>query len=118
MSAAAIRLMEQFLAALNQSDWTAALELLAEDAVLDPPSGERQIGREQFRWWLAEGRRAGRESLSDIALMTTEDGTRGAAEFTLRRETGDAPRISVNAGMFFAISGGRIERVTCCNFPQ
>ncbi len=114
MSVEAIALVERFLAALNQSDWSAAAELLSGEVELDLPSGERQIGHEAFRWWIAGRRREGRETFADIAAMASADGSRAAAEFTLRREAGGA----VNAGMFFAISGGRIERVTCCNFPE
>lgn len=113
----AFGVIERFFAALNGADWSAALDLLAEDVVLDFSPAERQIGREQFHWWIGERRRQGRETFRDIAIMASGDGSRAAAEFTLQHEGSGGERNSVNAGMFFALSGGRIERITCCNIP-
>lgn len=77
-------LIERFLEAFNSSDYDGMLACLSEDVAHDVPGGERQIGREAFRWRLAEAARHFRARIADAAIMTAPGGIRAAAEFTVR----------------------------------
>jgi steroid delta-isomerase-like uncharacterized protein len=116
-------LVRRFFDAFNAGDHAAMLDCLDEDVVHDTDSGKREIGREKFRWHLAEGMRHFRESWDDAAIMTDEGGTRAAVEFTRRGRyletaeglppaTGQA--YAVRAGFFLEIDGDRIGRVSEC----
>lgn len=77
-------LVERFLAAFNASNYEGMLACLSEDVAHDAPGTDREIGREKFRWRLAEMARHFEARLDDIAIMTAPGGLRAAAEFTLR----------------------------------
>lgn len=110
-----LALIGRFVSALDSSDVGSALAMLHEDVAFDTLAGERQIGRDAFRWYLA-GRPRG-ERFHDLVTMANDDGTRAAAEFTLKGQWDDGSRYSVNAGIFFAVSGEIIERLSLCGFP-
>ena len=114
-------LIEAYYAAFNAADWDAMLTLLDEDVAHDINQGGREIGREKFRWFLAQMARHYREELSDIAIMVDEGGGRAAAEFTVRGTylstaeglpAANGQGYSLPAGTFFEIDDGRISRVT------
>ena len=114
-------LIEAYYAAFNAADWDAMLALLDEDVAHDINQGGREIGREKFRWFLAQMARHYREELSDIAIMVDEGGSRAAAEFTVRGTylstaeglpAANGQGYSLPAGTFFEIDDGRISRVT------
>ena len=116
-------LIEAYYAAFNAADWDAMLALLDEDVAHDINQGGREIGREKFRWFLAQMARHYREELSDIAIMVDEGGSRAAAEFTVRGTylstaeglpAANGQSYSLPAGTFFEIDDGRISRVTTC----
>ena len=116
-------LIEAYYAAFNAADWDAMLALLDEDVAHDINQGGREIGREKFRWFLAQMARHYREELSDIAIMVDEGGSRAAAEFTVRGTylstaeglpVANGQGYSLPAGTFFEIDDGRISRVTTC----
>ena len=116
-------LIEAYYAAFNAADWDAMLTLLDEDVAHDINQGGREIGREKFRWFLAQMARHYREELSDIAIMVDEGGGRAAAEFTVRGTylataeglpAANGQSYSLPAGTFFEIDDGRISRVTTC----
>ena len=114
-------LIEAYYAAFNAADWDAMLALLDEDVAHDINQGGREIGREKFRWFLAQMASHYREELSDIAIMVDEGGSRAAAEFTVRGTylstaeglpAANGQGYSLPAGTFFEIDDGRISRVT------
>lgn len=114
-------IIERFLSAFNAGDPDAALACLADGVAHDINQGERQIGREAFRWYLAKRRRHFRETVADIAIMSDEGGTRAAAEFTLRGSylasveglpAADGQTYALPAALFFEIDDGLISRVT------
>ncbi|MCC0030459.1 MAG: nuclear transport factor 2 family protein [Brucellaceae bacterium] len=116
-------LIEAYYAAFNAADWDAMLALLDEDVAHDINQGEREVGREKFRWFLAQMARHYREQLSDIAIMVDAGGGRAAAEFTVRGTylataeglpAANGQSYSLPAGTFFEIDDGRISRVTTC----
>ena len=62
-----------------------------------------------------------RETIDDLVVMVTPDGTRGAAEFVVHGEyleaDGDAPpargqRYTLPAGAFFELRDGRVARIS------
>ena len=111
-----IALVRRFLDALDQADGVAAAALLHEDVVIDFGSGNRQIGQDAFRHQAA--RRAARgERRQDVVIMASSDGSRAAAEFTLKGRDGAGEAYSVNAAMVLAVADGRIERLTLWGFP-
>lgn len=118
---AALDLLTRYYAAFNADDWDGMLLCLDDDVIHDINQGERQRGKAQFRSFLAHMARCYRERLDGIVLMASDDGTRGAAEFTVQGEylaTDDGlPEASgqayvLPAGAFFTLAGGKITRVT------
>ncbi|TCD13492.1 ketosteroid isomerase-related protein [Oricola cellulosilytica] len=114
-------LIVRYLEAFNASDSEAMLACLDEDVAHDTARGERQIGKEKFRWAHGERARHYSESLEDIAVMTAPGGIRAAAEFTVRgrylaTEEGlpvaNGQSYAVPGGMFFEVDDGLITRVT------
>lgn len=114
-------LIERYLEAFNAGNNQGMLDCLDEDVVHDINEGEREIGKEKFKWFLAMMDRHYREELTDIVMLTDETGSRAAVEFTVKGqylasaeglpEAADQ-RYSVPGGIFFEIDGGRISRVT------
>ena len=119
--AAALALLTRYDAAFNAGDWQGMLDCLDDDVAHDINQGETQRGKEAFARFLAHMERCYKERLDGIVLMASDDGTRGAAEFTVHGEylaTDDGlPEANgqtyvLPAGAFFAIAAGRITRVT------
>lgn len=118
---AALSLIDRYYSAFNAGDSEAMLACLANDIAHDVNQGARQVGKEAFRTFLAHMDRCYAETLSDIVLMASEDGSRAAAEFTVNGkylvtdeglpEAGGQAYI-LPAGAFFAIENGLIARVT------
>lgn len=115
------KLIRAYLDAFNASDSEAMLALLCEDVIHDINQGGREIGREKFRWFNAMMREHYSETLGDIAVMVSADGTRAAAEFTVRGTylktaeglpPANGQRYSLPAGIFFEVEDGLIARVT------
>lgn len=114
-------LIRNYLDAFNASDSEGMLVLLSEDVIHDINQGEREIGREKFRWFNAQMAEHYREELGDIAIMISPDSHRAAAEFTVRgtylkTAEGLPPargqHYSLSAGIFFEIDDGLISRVS------
>jgi steroid delta-isomerase-like uncharacterized protein len=114
-------LLEQYYAAFNAGDTEGMLACLAEDVEHHVNQGGVRRGKDAFREFNAHMTRCYRERLSDLVLMASEDGTRGAAEFVVHGEylqsdeglpeaRGQTYRLP--AGTFFAIRNGQISRVT------
>ncbi len=107
--------------AFNRGDWDAMAALLTDDVAHDVNQGAREVGRARFREFLAHMAQHYRESLRDIVVMATFDGSRVAAEFVvegdyLASDTGLPPargqHYDLPGGAFFEIRDGKIARVT------
>lgn len=116
-----IALVERYLAAFNAGDGEAMLACLSDDVEHDINQGAREIGKEKFRWFLGMMDRHYREELGDVVVMASLDGSRAAAEFTVRGTylataeglpEANGQRYSLPAGIFFQIDDGLISRVT------
>lgn len=114
-------LVEDYYQAFNDADFNGMLELLSDEVIHDINQGKREIGKEAFAAFLDKMNAAYKESLQDIFIMVSEDGTRAAAEFTvhgtyLQTEPGLPPakgqHYQLSAGAFFEIQTNRIARIT------
>ena len=114
-------LIRAYYAAFNAMDIEAILACLDDDVAHDINQGNRETGKEAFRAFLDRMDHAYSEQLHDIAVMTSQDGTRAAAEFIVdgiykvaddgfpaaHRQSYKLP-----AGGFFEIADGKITRVS------
>ena len=76
-------LIRAYYAAFNAKDVTGFLALLAEDVVHDINQGGREHGKRAFAAFLTRMNLCYDEQIVDIAVMTSTDGARAAAEFTV-----------------------------------
>lgn len=118
---ASIALINDYYAAFNRGDWNGMLALLDADVVHDLNQGPRETGRAAFAAFLDRMNASYREQLRDIAVATSKDGTRAAAEYVvhgeyLRSDEGlpeaRGQRYVLPGGAFFEICHDRITRVT------
>jgi steroid delta-isomerase-like uncharacterized protein len=116
-----MNLIERYYAAFNAADWPAMLDCLTEDVAHDINQGAREIGRPAFAAFLARMERCYREQVTELVVMVSADGTRGAAEFTIHgtylvADAGLPPATGqgyvLPVGAFFDMRAGRIARVT------
>ena len=114
-------LIENYYTAFNGGDMETFLKLLTDDVVHDINQGERESGKEAFRQFMARMNHNYKEQLVDMVIMTTDDGSRAAAEFVvlgeyLRTDEGLPPakgqKYRLPAGAFFDIRDGRVARIT------
>jgi len=114
-------LVLRFCAAYSRGDVDGMLDCVADDVVHDINQGERQSGKEKFRAYLQQHVRSYREEWRDVVVMSIDDGTRAAAEFSVHGVYQNAApglpaaqgqRYVLTAGVFFAINQGKIARIT------
>ena len=121
MNRASQTLIETYYAAFNAGDMDTFLSLLTDDVIHDINQGPREIGKEAFRAFMDRMNKNYKEQLVDMVIMTSEDGTRAAAEFVVLGEyrvtdeglppaTGQKYRLP--AGAFFEIRDGKVARIT------
>ncbi len=117
----ALDLLTRYYAAFNAGDWEGMLDCLHDNVAHDINQGETQRGKQAFRSFLAHMERCYRERLDGMVLMASDDGLRGAAEFTVHGEylatdeglpEANGQTYVLPAGAFFAMADGRITRVT------
>lgn len=118
---ATIGLLNRYYAAFHANDAEGMLGCLTDDVAHDINQGERQVGKEAFRAFLAHMDRCYSETLKDMALMASEDGSRASAEFVVHGKyiatdeglpEANGQTYVLPAGAFFAVENGLISRVT------
>ncbi len=116
-----LSLIARYYDAFNAGDNAGMLACLGEDIAHDINQGERQIGKQAFRAFLAHMDRCYRERLADIVIMANEEGSRASAEFIVHGEylatdeglpDAEGQKYVLPAGSFFEIHEGLIARVT------
>ncbi|MGZ8216840.1 ketosteroid isomerase-related protein [Methylomagnum sp.] len=121
MNQASQTLIQNYYAAFNVGDMDTFLSLLTDDVVHDINQGERQVGREAFRAFMGRMNTNYKEQLVDMVIMSSEDGTRAAAEFVVLGEylvtdeglpEAVGQKYRLPAGAFFDIQGGKVARIT------
>ena len=80
------QLIRKFFAHLNAQEWAEASLLVSDQILHDLNQGPRVIGREPFLKYLVETARYYRESISQLYILASEDGSRGSAEFYVHGE--------------------------------
>jgi steroid delta-isomerase-like uncharacterized protein len=116
-----IALLSAYYDHFNAGDTDAMLALMAEDVIHDINQSGCETGIEAFREFFVRMNRCYRESVTDLQLFASDDGTRAAAEFIvhgtyLATDDGlpeaQGQTYQLPAGAFFTIHNGRIKRVT------
>ncbi len=73
--------LERYFAAFNAGDVDGMLTCLTDDVAHHVNEGAVRVGRDQFAAFCIHMNRCYREELTEMVLFSTDDGTRGAAEF-------------------------------------
>lgn len=114
-------LIRRYYEAFNAQDWEGLLALLADDVRHDINEGTPEIGKDAFRAFLQVMDEHYDETVMNLVVMSSADGTRLAAEFGIEgrykktqaglpEAQGQSYRLPV--GAFFEVHDGRIGRVT------
>ena len=114
-------LIKRYYDAFNRGDADGMLACLADDVAHDVNQGVRRPGKEAFRVFCTHMSRCYEESLKNIVIMTSADGSRASAEFNVHGTyiatdeglpSASGQTYVLPAGTFFAVSNGLITRVT------
>ena len=117
----ATELATAYLAAFNQGDTTAMLDLVSEDIAHHVNEGGIRYGKEAFAEFNAHMTRCYKERLADIVVFGSVATARAAAEFTVCGEylatdaglpEAKGQTYALPAGTFFTVTGGKISRIT------
>lgn len=110
-----------YYAAFNAGDAVGMLACVTDDVEHRVNEGDTRHGRVRFTEFCAHMGVSYRETLTDMVIFTSGDGTRGAAEFIvhgqyLQTDPGLPPArgqtYTLPAGAFFDLRGGQISRIT------
>jgi steroid delta-isomerase-like uncharacterized protein len=113
--------IEAYYAAFNRGDIDGMLACLHDDFAHHVNEGVVRLGKAAFADFCRHMSATYREQLTEIVVFSSDDGTRGAAEFTvngtyLRTDPGLPPARGqtyvLPAGGFFTLKDGKITRVT------
>ena len=113
--------VERYFDAFNAGNVDGMLSCLTDDVAHHVNEGGMRIGKEQFAAFCAHMNRCYAETLTDMVVLVSDDGTRAAAEYIvngtyietdagLPEATGQTYRLP--AGSFFDLRDGKIARVT------
>jgi len=114
-------LLQSYYAAFNAQDTNAMLALLSNHIIHDIGQGRREFGKSAFGRFMKSMHQCCQEHIFDIEIMTNEDGSRAAAEFTIigSYATSGSASLSepgqtfrVPGGTFFEIRNGKIARIS------
>jgi steroid delta-isomerase-like uncharacterized protein len=116
-----LALVARYYAAFNAGDPAGMLACLTEDVEHRVNEGAHRIGKAKFADFCSHMGVSYRETLKDLVIFSTDDGTRAAAEFVvhgsyLETDPGlpeaKGQTYILPAGGFFDVSDGRISRIT------
>lgn len=114
-------LIGEYYAAFNAMEIDRILACLDDNVAHDINQGNRESGKDAFRAFLGRMDHAYSEQLSDIIVMTSQDGGRAAAEFVVDGiykvadegfPAAHGQRYRLPAGGFFEVADGKITRVS------
>ena len=115
------KMIRAYYDAFNKGDSEAMLAFLTDNVIHDVNQGARRVGKAAFADFCRHMSETYEEELTGIAIMTSADGARAAAEFNvngtyIKTDEGLPPatgqKYQLPAGTFFAITDGRITRIT------
>ena len=113
--------IEAYYDAFNRGDVDAMLATLHDEFQHHVNEGATRLGKEAFADFCRHMSETYKEELTDMVVFSNEDGTRGAAEFTvngtyLKTDPGlpeaHGQKYVLPAGGFFSLKDGKITRVT------
>ncbi len=113
--------IEAYYAAFNAGDAQGMLDRVTDDVEHRVNEGAIRRGKEKFAEFCSHMGVSYREQLKDMVIFVNDDGTRGAAEFTVHGEylqtdpglpEAKGQTYVLPAGAFFDLKDGRIARVT------
>lgn len=113
--------IQAYYDAFNAGDLDAMLATLHDDFAHHVNEGATRLGKEAFAEFCRHMSETYRETLTDMVVYGSDDGTRGAAEFTvngtyLKTDPGlpeaHGQTYVLPAGGFFSLKDGKITRVT------
>ena len=114
-------LIRDYYDAFNRGDVDGMLDCLSDDVRHDVNQGGARHGKAAFAEFCAHMSRTYREQLTDMVIMASADGRRGAAEFIVNGEylatdeglpEANGQTYRLPAGAFFDVKDGLITRVT------
>ncbi|WP_050524978.1 ketosteroid isomerase-related protein [Pseudorhodobacter wandonensis] len=114
-------LISRYYAAFNAGDANGMLACVTDDVEHRVNEGGVRHGRDKFAEFCSHMGVSYRETLRDIVVFASDDGSRGAAEFTvhgtyLQTDPGlpeaNGQTYILPAGAFFDLRGGKIARIT------
>lgn len=114
-------LISRYYAAFNAGDAAGMLACVTDDVEHRVNEGGIRLGRAKFAEFCSHMGVSYREELRDIVVFATDDGNRGAAEFTvhgtyLQTDPGlpeaKGQSYILPAGAFFDLRDGKIARIT------
>ena len=116
-----MNVISQYFEAFNAGDVAGMLDCLSDDVAHHVNEGEVRRGKDRFAAFCNHMSRCYRETLTDMVVFVTPDGTRAAAEYIvngtylatdegLPEARGQTYRLP--AGSFFDVKDGKICRVT------
>lgn len=112
--------IQTYFDAFNAGNTAGMIACLSEDVAHHVNEGQVRTGKAAFAAFCDHMSRSYRENLTDMVIFTTEDGTRGAAEFIvngtylqtdpgLPEARGQTYRLP--AGTFFSLQDDKITRI-------
>ncbi|QBF33219.1 ketosteroid isomerase-related protein [Thalassococcus sp. S3] len=113
--------IQRYFDAFNAGNVDGMLDCLTDDVAHHVNEGEVRRGKALFAEFCAHMNRCYAETLTNMTLFVTPDGTRGAAEYVvngqyLETDAGlpeaQGQRYKLPAGSFFDLRDGKISRVT------
>ena len=111
----------RYFDAFNRGDVAGMLAELSDDVAHHVNEGQVREGKDAFRAFCDHMSRCYRETLTDMVILISEDGTRAAAEYVVNGtylETDEGlpdareQTYCLPAGSFFTLRDGQIARVT------
>ena len=114
-------LIKAYYDRFNARDVDGFLALLSDTVVHEISQGGKEKGKAAFRRFLGHMNACYREKVKNLAVMTSADGRRAAAEFDLtgaylktdgRLPKAKGQRYKLRVGAFFEVRRGRIARIS------
>lgn len=114
-------MIDTYYEAFNAGDREKMFSLLTDDVVHDLNQGGSETGIAAFRAFMDRMDRCYQESLEDIVIFGSADGTRAAAEFNVRGKylatdeglpEANGQTYLIPAGAFLTLCDGKISRLT------
>ena len=113
--------IQAYYDAFNQGDIEGMIATLHDDFAHHVNEGATRLGKEAFAEFCRHMSETYKEVLTDMVVFANDEGTRGAAEFTvngtyLKTDPGlpeaKGQKYVLPAGGFFTLKDGKITRVT------